>query len=46
MLLGPWRSREDVSIEVETEGEFIRGVVALNGLDRASQQLMANCLAP
>jgi hypothetical protein len=46
MLLGPWRSREDVSIEVETEGEFIRGVVALNGLDRASQLLMANCLAP
>lgn len=44
-LMGPWRSLDEVSIEVDTQGEVVRGVVALAGLDQAARMLNVNCLA-
>jgi hypothetical protein len=45
-LIGPWHALDETSIEIEADGMSIRGVVALNGLDQAVTQLMANCQTP
>ncbi len=43
LLDGPWQALAEVSVEVEHEGDRIRGVVPLAGLRPALEALRTNC---
>jgi hypothetical protein len=45
LVKGPWRSLDELFIQIDDDRSEIRGIVPLSGLERAFEMLLPNCIA-